>query len=588
MMLRIRHFFFKRCYSTPAITRSRSKRKSLLSQGFLGPLQNDLQTEPTRTRFAPSPTGFLHLGSLRTALYNYLWAKATGGSFLLRLEDTDQKRLVEGAEEDIYASLRWAGLDWDEGPDSVGGVYGPYRQSDRLDIYRKYAQELIDGGLAYRCFCSADRLNNLRETASQLSPPSLATYDRFCCHMNDLESRKKAHDGEPYTIRLKAPEKYPIMSDLLHGDVDIQVQKNYNDMRFDDPVLLKSDGFPTYHLANVVDDHLMKITHVIRGEEWMASTPKHLALYEAFGWEPPKFVHIPLLTSDGSKKLSKRSGDTGIKHYASIGILPEALINFVVLYGWAPESLHSGGKMRRTQTVKSATGEVMSISDIISQFSINGLTKGNTAISESKLFFFNSQHLRLRINDDEQCSKLAESVRPLLRKEFSNIVDLKSYRLSQVYIISILRLFKGSLQTLPTLPRIARCAFLDELKYDTKEAIEYLESLSKGDENNVQFAINLLTSFRNWWISGNGHRTTENRSATIKLENVYSQIEMKDEIKQIANAECCKPADLYHALRFAVSESLPGAPLIELLEVLDTSLVTDRLSHALRILTLKL
>lgn len=356
-------------------------------------------TTPARTRFAPSPTGFLHLGSLRTALYNYLLAKSTNGQFLLRLEDTDQTRLVPGAEQDIYESLDWCGLTPDESP-VVGGPCLPYRQTDRKDIYKKYVDQLIEAGHAYKCYCSKERLASLRESAMQLKPPTTVTYDRKCLHQPEVT------EGE-YTVRFRSPEHYEPFRDLLHGVLDLQPQYNENDRRFDDFVILKLDGLPTYHLANVVDDHLMKITHVVRGEEWLASTPKHIALYRAFGWEPPQFVHIPLLTSLEDKKLSKRQGDTGVLSLRSQGILPEALTNFCALFGWAPV---------RTQKFKTAN-EVMTLPQLVEEFSLDHLTKGNAKVNYSKLHFFNKHHLTTRIANPTTLADLVEEYYP----RFSNV-----------------------------------------------------------------------------------------------------------------------------------------------------------------------
>ncbi|KAF3988210.1 hypothetical protein FT663_03524 [Candidozyma haemuli var. vulneris] len=349
---------------------------------------------PARTRFAPSPTGFLHLGSLRTALYNYLLAKSTGGQFLLRLEDTDQKRLVQGAEANIYESLNWTGLVPDESPEN-GGPYGPYRQSERMSIYKKYADQLIESGYAYRCFCPKDRLVHLRESAMAMKPPTTVTYDRKCLHSpepNEVE----------YTVRFRSPDRYEPFTDLLHGKLDLQPQINQSDKRYDDFVILKSDGLPTYHFANVVDDHLMKITHVIRGEEWLASTPKHVAMYRAFGWEPPQFIHIPLLTSLSDKKLSKRQGDIGILSMRDEGILPEALTNFAALFGWAPPRPVKG----------KTTSEVMALDELVSKFSLDHLTKGNAKVNDNKLHFFNKSHLSFRINDPERLDRLVEETFP--------------------------------------------------------------------------------------------------------------------------------------------------------------------------------
>ncbi len=354
-------------------------------------VNNDLLSQPTkpvRSRFAPSPTGFLHLGSLRTALYNYLIARSTHGQFILRLEDTDQKRLVKGAEENIYHTLKWLGMSIDEGPQN-GGPYLPYKQSERTAIYSKYIKQLLDKGLAYRCFCTKDRLIQLRESARLLKPPTTASYDRYCLnHYSKEESDERASAGEPFTVRFVSPRRYPSFIDLLHGKIDQQIQINPSDIRYEDPVLLKSDGLPTYHFANVVDDHLMKITHVIRGEEWLASTPKQVALYNAFGWNPPKFIHIPLLTTVDNRKLSKRSGDIDIMSLKSNGFLPEALINFSVLFGWSP---------KREYGKKSS--EIYSLKELEQVFTLEGLTKGNAKVDFKKLEFFNKHYLGVKLGD---------------------------------------------------------------------------------------------------------------------------------------------------------------------------------------------
>lgn len=335
--------------------------------------------EPERTRFAPSPTGLLHLGSLRTALYNYLQARVTGGQFLLRVEDTDQTRLVPGAEEHLYKTLDKLGIKADESPE-VGGPYGPYKQSERSDIYRKYVDQLLESGHAYKCYCSKERLDDLRDSARALVPPSMASYDRKCAHGVSSET----NNGD-YVVRFKAPDLYPSYTDELHGQVNIQVQRNANDTRFDDIVLLKSDGLPTYHLANVVDDHMMKITTVIRGEEWMPSTPKHIALYEAFGWTPPRFVHIPLLTSIDNKKLSKRSGDTDVMSLIERGYLPEAILNFVLHFGWSHNHIQ--------------TSDRIGLSRMEQIFDLKTLTKGNAKVDFTKLIYYNKHYMFGRVKN---------------------------------------------------------------------------------------------------------------------------------------------------------------------------------------------
>ncbi|KAI3404861.2 MSE1 [Candida oxycetoniae] len=360
-------------------------------------------TSPARTRFAPSPTGFLHLGSLRTALYNYLLAKNTGGQFILRIEDTDSSRLVQGAENNILDTLKWCNLDIDEGPEK-GGPFGPYRQSQRKHIYQKYAQELLDRKLAYKCYCSKSRLDQLRESAKRLKPRTTVSYDRKCLNSPD-------YGEESYVIRFKSPNEYPTITDLLHGDLSLQPQYNLKDKRFDDFVILKNDGMPTYHFANVIDDHLMKITHVIRGEEWLSSTPKHIALYTAFGWEPPKFAHVPLLTSLEDKKLSKRKGDLNVIHLREQGILPQALLNFVALFGWSPpRELHQ------------KLTEVFSLNQLIELFSLDQLTKGNAKVADSKLHFLQKEHFQLVCKDPKSVGKMIDEV----YEEFQKIGAVKS------------------------------------------------------------------------------------------------------------------------------------------------------------------
>ncbi|KAF2867723.1 hypothetical protein BDV95DRAFT_581617 [Massariosphaeria phaeospora] len=336
-----------------------------------------LPTSPARTRFAPSPTGYLHLGSLRTALFNYLLAKRTGGQFLLRIEDTDQKRTVPDAEERLFRDLRWAGLQWDEGPE-VGGPYGPYKQSQRSALYREHAQRLLDTGDAYRCFCSTDRLNQLAEHRHKLG---VATdYDRTCAGIDKGESDDRAARGEAHTVRLKVPDVYPAYHDLIYGPFKpLKRRSHLTESSFEDPILLKSDGLPTYHLANVVDDHLMQITHVIRGSEWMPSTPKHIALYSAFGWTPPHFAHVGLLVDEQGNKLSKRNFDTDIAAFQEMDIFPETLTNFAALLGWS----------------HSEKSDVLDLRRLVDTFSLK-FTKGNTTVTFGKLHFLQRKHAALR------------------------------------------------------------------------------------------------------------------------------------------------------------------------------------------------
>ncbi|KAF2180889.1 glutamyl-tRNA synthetase [Zopfia rhizophila CBS 207.26] len=335
-----------------------------------------LPSQPARTRFAPSPTGYLHLGSLRTALFNYLLAKRTGGQFLLRIEDTDQKRTIPDAEQRLFRDLRWAGLQWDEGPE-VGGPYGPYKQSERSKLYQEHAQKLLDSGHGYRCFCSTARLNGLAESRHRLG---LATdYDRTCASIPKEESDDRASKGEKHVIRLRVPDAYPQYKDLIYGNFKALKHGRRGEQAFEDPVLLKSDGLPTYHLANVVDDHHMKITHVIRGSEWMPSTPKHIAMYQAFGWTPPQFAHVGLLVDEQGNKLSKRNFDTDISAFREMEIFPETLTNFAALLGWSHHE----------------TSDVMDLAKLIENFTLK-FTKGNTTVTFGKLHFLQRRHGALR------------------------------------------------------------------------------------------------------------------------------------------------------------------------------------------------
>lgn len=463
-----------------------------------------------RTRFAPSPTGFLHLGSLRTALYNYLLAKNTGGQFLLRLEDTDQKRLVEGAEENIYRSLKWCGIEVDEGPQQ-GGPYGPYRQSDRTSIYQRYAEELIQLGHAYRCSCSQERLLFLRDSAAALKPPTTVTYDRKCLH-NPLET------GD--IIRFKSPSVYEPFDDLLHGHLNLQQQYNSDDRRYDDFVILKSDGLPTYHFANVVDDHLMRITHVIRGEEWLPSTPKHIALYRAFGWEPPQFTHIPLLTSMADKKLSKRSGDIGIFSYKERGILPEALINFVALLGWSPP--------RDTPGV--SVDETMNLSQLVEKFSLNHLTKGNVKVNESKLIFFNKQHLQQRISTD--CDLVAAEYFPVFDAATGHKFDI-------TYLKKILVALGPSLQSLNEITTNHAYLFTDDDIDFTKGTPTFKK---------------IVQRFLELWASPFAESTTK-----------------------ICEEFNVKKKDVFQSLRNALAGGAPGLTIPVLVEVLGDDTAVKRL-----------
>ncbi|KAI1094597.1 hypothetical protein F5B19DRAFT_443958 [Rostrohypoxylon terebratum] len=352
---------------------------------------------PARTRFAPSPTGFLHIGSLRTALYNYLLAKATGGKFILRLEDTDQTRIVPGAEQRLYEDLKWAGLSWDEGP-GVGGSYTPYRQSENLAMYSQYANQLLEAGRAYRCFCTPEELDQMRSFNIQEGNPSI--YNGRCLHISPEVSAQRAADGHEYCIRFKRD-----LNRMAYGAVQDLVYKiPLSTPPDDDFILIKRDGYPTYHFANVIDDHRMYISHVIRGAEWLISTPKHIALYRAFGWEVPVFAHVGLLMDKQGQKLSKRKGDVDIDSWRDGGYLPIALLNYVLLLGWS--------------TGKGVEGEsqLMDMQEMISKFNLN-FTKGNVIVNDKYLFFQKGHLQRLLARGlPEFCDAVVPSIEAQIRE----------------------------------------------------------------------------------------------------------------------------------------------------------------------------
>ena len=328
--------------------------------------------QKVRTRFAPSPTGFMHVGNLRTALFEYLIAKSNGGDFILRIEDTDQERYVEGAVDVIYETLRTVGLKHDEGPD-IGGPCGPYVQSERKELYRGYAEQLVSKGKAYYCFCTKERLDSLHESKGENG----GGYDRHCRSLPAEEVQRLLAAGTPHVIRQKMPtEGSTTFEDVVYGPITIENKE------LEDQVLLKSDGFPTYNFANVIDDHLMGITHVVRGSEYLTSTPKYNLLYQAFDWDVPVYVHLPLImgkdADGGVSKLSKRHGSTGFADLVKEGYLPEVIVNYIALLGWCPKD----------------NREIFSLEDLTKAFSIDGISKSPAVFDYDKLLWFNAEYLR--------------------------------------------------------------------------------------------------------------------------------------------------------------------------------------------------
>jgi len=471
-----------------------------------------------RTRFAPSPTGFLHVGGLRTALYNYLFAKQNNGQFVLRIEDTDQRRKVAGAVENLIATLDWAGVKPDEGP-NIGGEFGPYVQSERLDLYRKHARELLEKGHAYYCFCSAERLQQLKErqTAQKIPP----RYDNHCRSLSAAEVQRRLAAGEEHVIRLKVPPEGMVMvTDLIRGQVTFPVTQ------IDDQVLIKSDGFPTYHLANVIDDHFMQISHVIRGEEWLPSTPKHVLLYQYFGWELPQFAHLSLLLNPDKSKLSKRQGDVAAEDYRKKGFLPEALINFLALLGWNP------GDDR----------EIFSMNELIGEFSLERVGRSGAIFNVEKLQWMNGLYIR-----NLQPQELLKAARPYLP-----VTDIWS----EEKTLAALNTVKDGLNTLADLTAKTAFYFAKSLSYDSPDIQEFLVAPA---------AVAVLTALIPL-VQGVADFDGDNFVALIK---------------NVQKATGVKGKPLWMAVRAALTGESHGPEIQHITNVLDRETCLSRLTAAL-------
>lgn len=359
-----------------------------------------------RTRLAPSPTGDPHVGTAYQALFDYVWARKNGGKFVLRIEDTDRERSSASSEEAIIRSLKWLGLEWDEGPD-VGGPYGPYRQSERLGIYQEHIQLLVAKGHAYPCFCSRERLAEVRSERHRSGAGS--GYDRKCRDIPPDEAMKRVDAGEEFTVRMKVPlEGRCAFTDLLRGEIE----KDWASI--DDQVIMKADGYPTYHLAVVVDDHLMRITHIIRGEEWINSVPKHVLLYDFFGWEPPVFCHLPLLRNSDRSKLSKRKNPVSVDWYRKTGILPEALLNFLGMMGW-----HLSDEK-----------EKFSVQDMLDHFRLEDVSLGGPVFDLDKLKWLNGRYIREDLSTEQLLDRLVDW--GLNRENFGRILEICKGRMTSL------------------------------------------------------------------------------------------------------------------------------------------------------------
>ncbi|HEY4001642.1 MAG TPA: glutamate--tRNA ligase [Candidatus Xenobia bacterium] len=471
-----------------------------------------------RVRFAPSPTGYLHVGGLRTALYNYLLARRQGGTFILRIEDTDRTRYVEGAVDNLMATLRWAGLEFDEGP-GAGGQVGPYVQSERLDLYRKYAGELQAGGYAYPCFCSPERLTEMRK--AQEKAGESPKYDRHCLTLSPDERQARA--SEPHVVRLKVPDGETVtFTDQVRGEV------SFDTNTVDDQVLMKSDGYPTYHLANVVDDHLMGITHVVRGEEWVSSTPKHILLYRAFGWEAPHFAHLPLLLNPDKSKLSKRQGDVAVEDYRAKGYLAEALVNFVALLGW-----NSGTEQ-----------EIFSKAELIQAFSLDRVNKSGAVFDINKLNWLNEQYIhKLPVEG------MLPMVRCWVEKEGYAVPD-------DATLAAYMTLMKERVTLVSDFATNARYLFVDPTSYD-EDAV------------------------KKRWKDGARELVADLQEPLAALP-VWDAPALEAAVRTLAESKGVNASKIIHPLRLAVSGSSAGPGLFELLAVLGKERVERRLQAALK------
>ena len=493
-----------------------------------------------RVRFAPSPTGYLHVGGLRTALYNYLLARKEGGRFLLRIEDTDQKRFVEGAVEALIESLRWGGVDYDEGPGKEGAV-GPYIQSERLGLYQGYAKGLVEQGKAYYAFDTAEELEAMRKEKEEAGS-SQRSYERET--MKNSLSRSSAEveawlaEGKPHVIRLKSPadaERRYVIEDIVHGRIEFGADN------VDDLVLLKADGYPTYHLASVIDDHEMGITHVIRGEEWLPSAPKHIILYEAFGWEPPKMAHLPLLLNPDGSKMSKRKIAQGIQlevmveAYREQGYLPEALINYLALLGWNP-----------------GTGqEIFTMAELIEAFSLERVQKAGASFDLEKLQWMNKQHLKLLAPEE-----LAERLLPTLEAQGVSLIDGEDLTVQEkiAKVATVILLMRERVTFLHEIPQQAPYLFAEPAQYDEKTVQKRWKGEAVAQMKATQEAFAALAS--------------------------WERASLDEALESVAAALSIKKGGLMPLLRLVISGEAGGPDMLEMMVFLGQEVCLRRFEKA--------
>lgn len=477
-------------------------------------------SDTVRTRFAPSPTGFMHIGNLRTGLYAYLFARKNNGKFILRIEDTDQERKVEGAIEMVYRTLATAGITYDEGPDKDGGV-GPYIQTERMDIYKEYAKKLVELGGAYYCFCDKERLESLQGEGG------VHTYDKHCRNLSKEEVERRLAAGESYVIRQKVPEGVvSSYDDMVFGTISVDTAD------IEDGILLKSDGLPTYNFANVVDDHLMGITHVIRGTEYLSSTPKYNLIYDAFGWERPKYMHLPPIMKDATRKLSKRFGDANFEDFIAKGYLPEAVVNYIALLGWCPKD----------------NKEKMSMQEMIEEFDVSGISHSSSIFDEAKMRWLNGEYLKAMSAEDFE--KVAT---PWIEKA----IDGRDYDVKELAL-----LMQTRVDILCEIPE--KLAFLNE--FGEHDLAMYEHQKMKVDREVAKRALGVAI-------------------AALEDFNDWSADAIKEQIKAKSEEEGIKSGQVMFTMRVA----LTGAPVtpggaIEMAVVLRKDETLRRMKYSLSLL----
>jgi glutamyl-tRNA synthetase len=486
---------------------------------------------PARVRFAPSPTGRMHLGSARTALYNYLLAKRTGGQFILRIEDTDMNRFVEGSGEELMHGLRWLGLQWDEGLE-VGGPYGPYLQSDRKSIYQEYARQLVETGHAYPCFCSRERLESVR--LEQMKQKESLHYDGLCRRLTPQESAKKLAGGESHVIRFKTPHEGSIIAhDALRGDI---VVENKN---IDDYVLVKSDGWALYHLAAMVDDHMMKITHVIRGSEWLSTFPLHVHIVRAFGWDEPEWIHLSIfLKPSGKGKMSKRDAvqalDSGhsifVTDLEKLGYVPEGVLNWILLMGWGI-----------------AEGEFMTLPEMIQKFDVDRVNPSPAAIDFAKLDYFSGAHIR-----NLSVQEVAARVKPYFLKEGYQVDDEK--------LLEIIPIIRERLVTLDDALKFAGFFFRDQVEPPAADLV--------GKDLTIAESVNILD--RSYQI--------------LSSLNEFTPELMEAPMRALVDELGLKGGQVFGILRVALTGQMVSPPLFESMQIIGKPKILERIKKAIEIL----